>query len=98
MTIYEKYAKRYAKTPKGAYIRQRANARRRGIEWLFTFETWWEVWQNSGKWERRGRNDRQFCMSRKLDWGPYSPENVVIVTMNKNSKNATKLAFGIGEI
>lgn len=76
----------YTKIPKGAYIRQRANAVRRGIKWDISFEEWWNVWQQSGKWEERGREAHQYCMSRKNDNGPYSVENVKIVTMKENSQ------------
>jgi hypothetical protein len=75
----------YTSNPRGAYTRQRANARRRGLEWRFTFETWWEVWEASGKWQQRGMGKDKYCMSRRGDKGPYSPENVVIIPFNANS-------------
>lgn len=86
MSYYEDYVKQYQKTPMGKYIRQRANANRRGIRWEFTFDTWWNTWQASGKWEQRGTQSDQYCMSRILDDGPYSPSNVRIQTMRKNSQ------------
>lgn len=95
--IYTKeYQKIYNKTPMGAYIRQRSNARARGIDWEFTFETWWEVWEKSGKWEKRGKKATEYCMSRKFDWGPYSPSNVRIVTNSRNTKECNALT-GFGE-
>lgn len=80
------YQKKYGKTPKGVYIRQRANANRREIPWDFTFETWWKIWEDSGKWEQRGQHSSQYCMSRINDEGPYSPGNVAIITMAENSR------------
>ena len=76
--------RRYALTPKGAYIAHKARAKYRGIAWEFTFETWWKVWQDSGKWEQRGLNKGQYVMCRHKDVGPYSPQNVRIDTTENN--------------
>lgn len=73
----------YEKTPKGKYIRQRANALRRGIKWLMTFEEWWRLWQKSGKWEQRGRQPEDFFMIRKNETGDYSADNVEIKTLSE---------------
>ena len=89
---YEKYIKNYQKTPKGIYGVQRANAIRRKIPWEFTFDTWWKIWETSGKWNQRGTQWNQYCMARILDFGPYSPENVEIITMSLNSKR--NIMFG----
>lgn len=86
MSYYEKYVKNYQKTPKGKYIRQRANAKQRGINWELSWEEWWDIWQKSGKWEQRGTGSNDYCMARKFDDGPYSRENVVIKTMADNSR------------
>lgn len=85
---YEKYTKKYEKLPKGKFIRQRANARQRGVGWELTFEQWWDLWEKSGKWEQRGKRSKEYCMARKLDDGPYSLENVYITTNKKNSQEA----------
>lgn len=76
----------YNRTPKGAYIRQKANARRRGIPWGFTYESWWKIWEESGKWEERGRTSSSYVMSRIDDEGHYGPGNVEIKTMRDNTK------------
>jgi len=73
------------KTPIKAYASQRQRAKARGIAWEFTLWSWWTVWQKSGKWGRRGRGRASFVMCRKGDVGPYSPENVVIEPLFKNS-------------
>ena len=88
MTPNQKIAqhKYYTQNPKGVYIRQAANARRRGIPWEFTFDTWWEVWQNSGKWNERGRGKDTYCMARRRDQGSYRPDNVVIIPFGRNSQ------------
>jgi hypothetical protein len=78
----------HEKTPLGKFRRQRANARRRFIEWHFTFEEWMEMWQESGQWENRGNKPGQYYMCRKGDVGPYSAANVEIKTISENAKES----------
>jgi hypothetical protein len=85
---YEKYVKDYQRSPKGKYIVQRSNAAKRNIPWEFTFESWWKIWEDSGKWEQRGNRRGQYVMSRHDDYGPYSPENVEIKLIEDNSKES----------
>lgn len=70
--------KLYRKTPMGAYVTQKDNARRREIPWQFTFQTWWAMWEESGNWLERGQLPGQFRMVRVDVTGPYSPGNSVI--------------------
>jgi len=56
------YQIEYSKTPRYKYTHHRKDARKRGIEWLFTFDTWWNMWQSSGVWDHRGNQKGQFCM------------------------------------
>lgn len=65
-----------------AYASQLVSARKRGIEWLFTFESWWQMWQPL--WHRRGKRAHELCMARFGDAGPYSPTNVRITTNREN--------------
>lgn len=61
------------------YHVQKCGAKRRGIEWRFTFETWVEWWEdNLGyNWvKKRGKHRGQYQMARKGDKGAYSPGNV----------------------
>jgi hypothetical protein len=78
------------KIAKQKYDVQKAGAKSRGIEWLFTFETWVETWEQSGKWERRGNKIEQYCMARKGDVGPYAPINVDIKLHSENSVEGNK--------
>lgn len=71
------------RSPLRRFIEQRRNANKRGIEWQFTFAEWWSIWQESGKWEQRGRG-QGYCMARYGDSGPYSPANVYICTVGQN--------------
>lgn len=87
------YSKMYEKSAKGKFVRQKSNARARGIEWNLTFEEWLKIWEDSGKWEERGRTANSYVMSRKFDNGPYSVDNVVIVTSKKNSRDSFDMAL-----
>jgi hypothetical protein len=69
-----------------AYRYQQRNARTRKIGWAFTVYTWWCIWQESGKWNERGRGFG-YCMARKNDVGIYSPENVYICTGSQNMRD-----------
>jgi hypothetical protein len=56
----------------------RAQAHYRGEEWLLTFEEFAEVWR--GKWEQRGRQRDDLCMTRTDVEGAWARDNVEIVT------------------
>lgn len=73
----------FYRTPLRAYSSQRANAARRGIGWELSLWQWWQIWQCSGKWERRGRG-QGYVMCRKGDVGPYSVGNVFIAPATEN--------------
>lgn len=74
------------RTPIGAFITQRTNARHRGIEWRLTLRQWWDIWQRSGHWGDRGRG-HGYAMCRYGDKGPYAVNNVYIATNVQNIKH-----------
>lgn len=73
-----------------AYVRQRSNARMRGIAWNFDFAAWISVWQTSGKLHLRGRGKGKYVMSRVGDCGAYELGNVHIQLATSNSRDAVK--------
>jgi hypothetical protein len=69
-------------SPMYGYIHQRKDAGYRGIEWHFTFTTWWAMWQASGKWDDRGTG--QYSMGRTGDAStPFSPATCKITTVSQ---------------
>lgn len=66
------------------YSFQKGHAKRRKIGFVLTFEQWWKVWQDSGKWAERGRLAHQYCMARNGDRGDYALGNVKIITVSDN--------------
>lgn len=72
-------------TPLRAFAQQRNHAKQRGIAWELKFWQWWTIWQESQKWEQRGRAKDAFVMCRFNDEGPYAAGNVFIGTLASNS-------------
>lgn len=72
------------------YTDQKSKAKCRGIEFKLTFEEWWDIWQQSGKWDQRGIRKGQYVMSRYKDQGAYEIGNVHIQTVGDNNKEAYK--------
>lgn len=84
--------KRWLATDKGRYARARNNALQRGVEWLFSFDEWLEVWKESGHYHERGRGAGLYQMARLGDCGPYAKWNVRIVRMEANAVAAFVLS------
>ncbi len=79
---------------KRKYVSQKASAKRRGIEWQFTFDSWLDFWKDDI--EARGRQHHELCMQRFGDKGPYHPDNVrkdyprrnaITAGINKRARN-----------
>jgi hypothetical protein len=73
------------RSPRDKYTEQKHGAFRRGITWNITFEEWWNFWQQSGKWDLRGRKKGQYCMCRFGDIGPYEIGNIYIDLATTNA-------------
>ena len=72
-----------------AFLRQRWRAvHTRGLEWKLTFDEWWDIWEQSGQWEHRGRTKDKYVMSRRNDVGAYEVGNVFIQLAGANVSQA----------
>jgi hypothetical protein len=67
------------------------------IGWEFTFDTWLQVWLDSGKLHLRGTYKGGYVMARKNDIGPYSIDNVDIILHSDNTKFAKSYWGGPSE-
>ena len=66
------------------------NEGKRNIDFLLTFEEWWDIWAKSGHYHERGPKKGQYCMSRFGDKGPYAVGNVFIQRTESNTSQAQK--------
>ena len=69
-----------------SYIGQKDAARRRNIEWNFTYDTWVEWWGEDIV--NRGKGPGKLCMARFEDKGPYHPDNCKKITHGENVREA----------
>jgi hypothetical protein len=72
------------------YSAHKSSAKQRGIPFLLTFEQWWQIWQESGHWEKRGH---PYMMTRLRDEGPYAVENVRIATGAQNAEDRQRVWY-----
>ena len=71
-----------------AYTVQRIGAKRRGIDWQFTYEEWLAWWGDD--FDKRGIRKGELCMARYNDVGAYHPNNVRKATHEENVIEAMK--------
>lgn len=67
---------------RSAYLDQKNNAQKRGIDFLFSFDEWVEWWGDD--FDKRGCKLGELVMARAGDCGPYSPANVHKATCSEN--------------
>jgi hypothetical protein len=75
---------------KTAFIKQRNNARRRGVEWQLTFDEWVAWWGDDIELRGTGRDNLQ--MQRYGDKGPYALGNIKKGVPAQNSATVSKCA------
>jgi hypothetical protein len=88
----KEYNSEYRKTPKGRYDNQRTASKHRGVEFLLTFEEWWDIWEDH--YDQRGRKSHELCMCRYNDEGAYEVGNVYIDTNRHNCQLRQKIKWG----
>lgn len=76
-------------SPRARYRQQKWHARDRGIEWLLTFDEWWQIWEESGMYPLRGCGIGKYVMARTGDKGPYAVGNVRIALWSDNVAEAS---------
>lgn len=50
---------------RAAFRASRGQCHREGVEWSLSFETWCGIWEESGRWDERGRHTGCYQMVRK---------------------------------
>lgn len=82
------------KLPNQRFYTHRSNAKRRNIPFLLSFDEWWKIWQDSGKWTQCGKGKGKYCMARPGDQGAYEIGNVRICL---NEENRAEVKPMVGE-
>ena len=72
------------------YQKHKFGAQRRGVDFLLTPEEWYYIWMASGHWLERGYRRGNYVMARFNDEGSYAMDNVHIITVEQNIKDAWK--------
>jgi len=78
----------YSHSPQGKYDQQRLQAAQRGIPFLLTFEEWLAVWKPH--WHQRGSCGDCLVMARHGDVGPYSADNIKLITARENLREGLR--------
>lgn len=78
-----------------AFWRKRQNVLRVGGEWRMTLMEFWSIWSNSGHWNDRGRGQENYCMTRIDPHGPWTADNVEIVTKKESSSRTMRRYWGM---
>lgn len=73
-------------SPMRVFWYKKRNADRFGVSWELSFAEWWKIWQDSGRWNERGRG--KYVMGRLKNDGPFSVENTVIMSQSEASKRS----------
>ncbi len=76
------------------FANHKLRAKFRGIEFKLTFEEWWKIWSDSGKFSEIGTKKNQYVMSRAYDTGAYEVGNVSIITTSQNMREWRKVLYG----
>lgn len=76
------------KSRRKKYKLHKLHAKQRNIPWDFNYCQWIKIWLKSGHWYERGKKPGQYQMARYGDTGPYSPNNVRIITVGDNVREA----------
>jgi hypothetical protein len=88
-TKVSQYNEQYKNEPLFKYHVQKNGAKRRGIDFLLTFEQWWNFWKDS--WNKRGKGKDALVMCRYGDTGPYSVDNIYMDSYSNNSRLASTI-------
>lgn len=67
-----------------AWQRAYSQAQFRGEPWFMTFEDFCTAWE--GHWQDRGRGSDQLCLTRQDLEGPWSLDNVYLITRAEHNR------------
>ncbi|MGQ7905526.1 hypothetical protein [Burkholderia multivorans] len=90
--IIRRDAKEKYHVQKSAVVNGKTDFNGDPVEFRLTFEEWFGIWMESGKWDKRGKKKGHYVMSRVNDIGHYEVGNVFIQLHADNIKQYRKAA------
>lgn len=75
------------------YIEHKHNAKKRNVDFLLTFEEWYQTWLDSGHLNERGQGVGKYQMGRFGDEGPYAIGNIKIILHSENVTEGNNKRF-----
>lgn len=85
-------SRKWRATPRGKFSDHRRYAKARGVGFKLTFDEWWSIWKESGKYGKRGNRHGCYVMCRKGDEGPYAVGNVYVDKFERNAIDGMRKA------
>lgn len=76
------------------FVNHKHNAKSRKILFLLSFDEWIKIWTESGHLLDRGCRSGSYVMARFNDIGPYSINNVAIISQEENLSQSAKRQKG----
>ena len=67
-----------------AWAKHRSQALFRHEQYLLTWEDWQQIWHNRDDFLARGRSSNDLCLARFDDQGPWSMDNVAVMTRRQH--------------
>lgn len=81
------YQRSHPNHPTRIFTSFRNNVRRTGIRFELTFPQWWRLWQESGRWDERGRGFG-YWMARWDSDQPWRLDNIRIVSGSERARDS----------
>lgn len=75
---------------RAAYISKKADAKRRFIDFNWTFEEFKKFCRDTNYMKLRGKGPDDLVIDRLKVWIGYQPDNVQVLTQSENSRKARK--------
>jgi hypothetical protein len=68
------------------YLISKNQAGFRSEPWGLTFDQWWQLWEDSGHWQDRGKGSKSWCMIQQDTSLGWIPGNCTIVLRSDSLK------------
>jgi hypothetical protein len=82
------------------YNVQKGKAKKLGVDWELSFDSWYALWSLSGKLDQRGNKGNEYSLTRRDSSKGFSTSNCIIRTNSENAadKSAEEIAASTANI